>query len=129
MTQEQAAQSGAAASSAALAQALCGLCLLLCITLNNSVTPPGAAASQSGQRVDPQAAANSADALSALEALAVGSSSSAPTEQPLLAVEEPVQKAAQVEITSPPLSSNFSSPSNVRMLVALRKASTLMQVC
>ena len=118
MTQERAAQSGAAASSAALAQALCALSLLLCITLNNSITPPGAAAAQTGQRADNKAAANSADALSALEALAAASSSSAPTEQPQLAIEEPMQKAAQVETSSPLLSSDFFSPSIFKLFIA-----------
>ena len=44
MTQERAAQSGAAASSAALAQAVRGITLLLCATLNDGDTPPGSAA-------------------------------------------------------------------------------------
>lgn len=118
MTQERATQSGAAASSAALAHALRGLSLLLCITLNNSITLPWAAAAQTGQRAEPQAVANSADALRALEALAVGSSSSAPTEQPRLAIQEPMQKAAQVETSSPRLSSDLSSPSIFKMFIA-----------
>ncbi|CAL5218647.1 g350 [Coccomyxa viridis] len=71
MTQERAAQSGAAASSAALAQAVRGITLLLCATLNDGDTPPGSAAAQSRRR-EPQSASSSAEALSALEALAVG---------------------------------------------------------
>ncbi len=115
MTQDRAVQSGAAASSAALVQALHGLFVLLCITLSDSITPSGMVTSQSGQRAEPQAVANSADALSALEALAVSSSSSALAEQPGVAENNPTQKAAQVKISSPPVSSHSPSPSIVRM--------------
>lgn len=101
MTQEQAAQSGAAASSAALAQAIRGLCLLLCATLGDKDTPPGSAAAHSRRREAPPAA-NSAEALSALRALAV--SAPAADAKPAVA-EDPVQPAAhmsgQVESYSP----------------------------
>ena len=90
MTQERAAQSGAAASSAALAQAVRGITLLLCATLNDRDTPPSSAAAQSARR-EPQTASSSAEALSALEALAVGQA--AESAQPAPA-EEVVARAA-----------------------------------
>ena len=82
MTQERAAHSGAAASSAALAQAIRGMSLLLCATLADSDTPTGSAAAQSRRR-GPPPAASSAEALCALEALAVSSTASAAEEQAL----------------------------------------------
>ena len=126
MTQERAAQSGAAASSAALALAIRGLTLLLCATLNDRCatwhsgpvigthaevslspgleklpnfatwhgcrdTPPSSAATQSRRR-EPQPASSSAEALSALEALAVRGA--AEPGQPAPA-EEPVGSAGQ----------------------------------
>ena len=91
MTQERAAQSGAAASSAALASAIRGITLLLCATLSDRDTPPGSAAVQSRRR-EPQSASNSAEALSALEALAVRGT--AESGQPVPA-EKPAGSAAQ----------------------------------
>jgi len=93
MTQERAAQSGAAASSAALGQAIRAMSLLLCATLGDRDTPPGRAATQNRRR-EPHSAASSA--LSALEALAVGSSAAAEQQMP---AEESVSPAAQAQGT------------------------------
>lgn len=90
MTQERAAQSGAAASSAALAQAVRGITLLLCATLNDRDTPPSSAAVQS-RRKEHQSASSSAAALSALEALAVGQAADSAQPGP---AEEVVARAA-----------------------------------
>ena len=95
MTQERAAQSGAAASSAALAQAIRGMSLLLCATLGDKNTPPGRTAPQNMRR-EPHSAASSAEALSALEALAVGSSAAAEQQMP---AEESLSPAAQAQGT------------------------------
>ena len=97
MTQERAAHSGAAASSAALAQAIRGMSLLLCATLADGDTPPGSAAAQSRRR-EPPPAASSAEALCALEALAVTSTASAAEQQ--TAAEEIALPAA----ATPPVS-------------------------
>ena len=97
MTQERAAHSGAAASSAALVQAIRGMSLLLCATLADSDTPLGSAAAQSRRR-DPPPAASSAEALCALEALAVTSAADAAVQQG--AAEEPALPA----VASPPVS-------------------------
>ncbi len=95
MTQERAAQSGAAASSAALAQAVSGITLLLCATLSDSDTPPSSAAAQ-GRRREPQSASSSAEALSALEALAAGqtaeSAQPAPAEEVVARAVGPLGK-------------------------------------
>ncbi len=95
MTQERAAQSGAAASSAALAQAIRAMSLLLCATLGDRDTPPGRAAMHNRRR-EPHLAASSAEALSALEALAVGSSAAAEQQ---MSAEESVSPAAQAQGT------------------------------
>ena len=96
MTQERAAHSGAAASSAALAQAIRGMSLLLCATLADSSTPPGSAAAQ-GRRRDPAPAASSAEALCALEALAVSSMASA--EEEAAAAEPALPAAASLSVS------------------------------
>ena len=92
MTQERAAQSGAAASSAALALAVRGITLLLCATLNDADTPPGSAAVQLRRR-EVQSASSSAEALSALKALAVGQAPE--SAQPAAPAEGPMASAAQ----------------------------------
>ena len=96
MTQERAAHSGAAASSAALAQAIRGMSLLLCATLADSSTPPGNAAAQ-GRRREPLPAASSAEALCALEALAVSSRASA--EEEAAAAEPALPAAASLSVS------------------------------
>ena len=96
MTQERAAHSGAAASSAALAQAIRGMSLLLCATLADSDTPPGSAAAQ-GRRREPPPAASSAEALCALEALAVSSMASA--EEEAAAAEPALPAAASLSVS------------------------------
>ena len=93
MTQERAAHSGAAASSAALAQAVRGMSMLLCATLRDSDIPPGSAAAP-GRRRDPPPAASSAEALCVLEALAV--SSTAAAAEPQGAADEPAATTPSV---------------------------------